>query len=483
MKGRFALCLFAITVCWTLLWSGQRAVWGDSVLDFEAARGLLHEGSLSIGAQIRPDLHPGAGGRFYVKYPLLQTLPLIPAAALLEASMAGQSAPPPWAFLFMTLPAALIAGGGVVGLWLLLQRLQVSSKQAAAAALLAYLSTPWWVYGRCYFGENLQVGVACWLLWAWLGTRRAQASALWLGLWAGLAMNSKPTFALWLLVLLADQIQLGLRHKDLAQRVLTGLIGVAPGLFLFFGYNLYRYGNLWSIGYDYGRDQTLGFATPLWVGLHGLLLSSGKSIFLYAPALLLLPSAARFWLARYRRETQLLALLGALQLGLVSCWWAWSGDWAWGPRLVLVLLPLGSALAYLAQPRTTRWLCALGLVINFLGVLVPAGTYLRQTMALNQGMMQHRELVLDDSLLVHYVPDFSPIVGHAWMLRLKLGAALEPWRFRNVEEWRPTQFEPFQLDLWWGSDPVSLAFWLLLASGLGAGAFYLIKLPSGATTT
>jgi len=475
VKGRFALWLFAVTVFWTLLWSGQRAVWGDSVLDFEAARGLLHEGSLSIGAPIRPDLHLGAAGRYYVKYSLLQTLPLVPAAALFEACLVGQSAPPPWSFLAMALPAALLAGWGVVGLWLFLVRLQVPIRQAGLAALMAFLSSPWWVYGRCYFGENLQAGMACWLLWAWLGTRRAGANTVGLGLLGGLCLNCKPTFALWLLVLLGDQILLGLRYKDLPLRLAYGLLGLAPGLFMLVGYNLFRYGSALRIGYDYGRDQDLGFATPLWVGLHGLLLSSGKSIFLYAPVLLLLPVAARFWLVRYRRETQLIGLICLLQLCLVSCWWAWSGDWAWGPRLVVVLLPILSALVYAAQPRGARWLCALGLAVNFLGVLVPAGVYLRQTMAANQGMMQHRELVVDDSLLIHYVPDFSPVVGHAWMLGTKWGLTREPWRFRNVQEWNPKEIEDFRLDLWWGSDPLSIALWLALLFGLAGSGLALYR--------
>lgn len=118
-------------------------------------------------------------------------------------------------------------------------------------------------------------------------------------------------------------------------------------------YNHVCYGSPWMTGY-----QGQGRSTPGWDGLYGLLLSPGKSFFLYNPVLLL----SLFWMGRFLRRNRdfwlryfmiyvplyFLALYSCLA-GLHSCWIGWSGGWVWGPRylvpiLPFLILPLGVAL-------------------------------------------------------------------------------------------------------------------------------------------
>ncbi len=140
-------------------------------------------------------------------------------------------------------------------------------------------------------------------------------------------------------------------------------------------HNALRFGDPLSTGYA-GE----GFSTPLWRGVAGLLLSPGKGIWLYAPPLLL---SAVLW-PRFRQVQPalaiFLALAWAVALPFYGSWWAWDGGWAWGPRLLVPLLPL-SCLPLLTLPAERRWVWAAALtivsggLINLLGVLTNPVTH------------------------------------------------------------------------------------------------------------
>ncbi|MCX5823515.1 MAG: hypothetical protein NTY86_08415, partial [Deltaproteobacteria bacterium] len=90
-----------------------------------------------------------------------------------------------------------------------------------------------------------------------------------------------------------------------------------------------------------------GFTSNLFVGLFGILLSPGRSIFVYSPILALaIPGA---WLF-YKKE-KLLALSIVLTvlayIIVVASWHDWDGGWTWGSRLLTPIVPL---LGFLIAP-------------------------------------------------------------------------------------------------------------------------------------
>ena len=113
-------------------------------------------------------------------------------------------------------------------------------------------------------------------------------------------------------------------------------------------YNRARFGSVWITGYE-GQDIDTGFSTPFPVGLYGLMLSSGKSVFIYSPVLLLsIPSLILFYRAR-RREAFLFLSLIVLYTCFYARWGYWHGGWCWGPRFMLqvipfAIIPIGSLL-------------------------------------------------------------------------------------------------------------------------------------------
>jgi hypothetical protein len=130
----------------------------------------------------------------------------------------------------------------------------------------------------------------------------------------------------------------------------AGLVGLGPFVVLVGAFNAVRFGSPWESGYAPAHLEQLGgirlFETPLLVGLSGMLLSPGKSVFLFNPILLpVIPGFLRLWRVHRRLAACVLACL-ASTLVFHSRYTFWAGDLAWGPR-------------YLAS---TMGLCVLGLV-------------------------------------------------------------------------------------------------------------------------
>lgn len=100
---------------------------------------------------------------------------------------------------------------------------------------------------------------------------------------------------------------------------------------------------LLTSGLDRARDDW--FTLPLWTGLRGLLFSSGKGLFVYAPWLLLAPVGmaliiARVWHGGVASKFGPVMLVGYPVLTVVaySQKLVWHGG-AWGPRYLVLALP------------------------------------------------------------------------------------------------------------------------------------------------
>jgi hypothetical protein len=192
---------------------------------------------------------------------------------------------------------------------------------------------------------------------------------------AGICLGSmilfKPAFAIYLPVpalavlwlTIRDQGAVVDRRSSVVHRLTPlALFAVGPiaALVVQAGYNYVRYSPLPDAILRTGYEKEPGFSTPLLEGLGGILLSPGKSIFLYAPVLLLAPLG--LWLMYRRREASgrltAVLLLAEIVVGLVfnSLWWAWTGNFAWGPRLIMPVLPLMVwPLAALSQVPSTEY--------------------------------------------------------------------------------------------------------------------------------
>jgi hypothetical protein len=217
----------------------------------------------------------------------------------------------------------------------------------------------------------------------------------------------------------------------------------------------------------FAHARTIGFEPPpgdLAEGLVGLLLSTGKNVFLYSPPLALAPLAlAALWRTRRADAALTLAVAAALVLALARTH-DWHGDPAWGPRRALPLVPLAleplalwlDAAARAARRALVPAVIALGVLVQLEGAALAPTDYLRVLATVRNSTGATLWFTPTPSQ-AHFVPPFSPIIGQAWLLWHLLrhdrdGSHDAPWRQlvpgtpRLEAEWPKLRID------WWALD-------------------------------
>ncbi|MCS7079206.1 MAG: hypothetical protein NZ585_04040 [Chloracidobacterium sp.] len=173
------------------------------------------------------------------------------------------------------------------------------------------------------------------------------------------------------------------------QRIAAFSVGCSAGLLLFGFYNVLRFGHPLDTGKFNipGHPSFLG--NPLY-GIPGLLISPGKGVMWYSPPILL----ALFGYAGLRAKAPMTArMMLAASVTLVAflgCISFYGGDWCWGPRYLLPVLPLWAlTFAFLPQRTLLNWTAA---------VIVAAGVGV-QALGLS---LDHQRFFLERCLPPHF---------------------------------------------------------------------------------
>lgn len=421
-----AFLVFALT-------GGGRIAGSDEVTMFELSRAMLH-GHIDVppGATLQ-----GPDGRHYSKNTAGQAVLALPFVAAAETAAHAAHFREEKAVLAARFGAsffnALVTALLVAALYAFARRLGAGPGASLAAAAMLGFGTPVWVYAKSFMAEPLE---SLGLLMALGNAALAGAGGeqprpdercrlAFAALGAFLAVSAKASM---LVLVLAALTALG-RHRP--QRWLVPLAGVALAAAGHFAYNVARFGNPFESGY--GAQASVGaFSTPLWVGVYGLLLSSGKGVVWFAPAVLLAiaggaemrrsrqhSSEPRHGIAA-RRAAGAIALMWGLAMLEFGTFQHWAGDGSWGPRYLVPLLPpafLAVAFALHTATRARRrvaWALAVaGLVVTLGGVAVYYGAEMRKV-----GDYPYT-LALDDPRFMessHFNPRYTPIVEHWRML-------------------------------------------------------------------
>lgn len=422
-RDRAGVKIFLLLVCVYFVTFGGHFYSGDGIEMARTADSLVLRGDLALArAQGERDWgYAGRDGRHYAPYPLGQSL----AEAPLVALSAALTAPLPLDdHLKMRLRHAATLSTNVfitaaIG-WVLYRfarRLGYRVRLSAALALMTGLGTMLWVYARHDFGDPLStlalLGGAVFLRrWADTGSDRNLVAS---GLCLGFSLFTKYQMVLYCPVLWFYLILLRREKgkRDIAGLARDTLLLALPVVLFGLGdlwVNWIKFGSLTSTGYEQESSPWAGLShVPM--GLHGFLLSPGKSVFLYNPLLLLWPFAIVPFHRAHRSESLLgLVAMGATLLFYAPLYW-WHGDWAWGPRylvpviplLVLGLAPLAQAACRsIALRRVFVLLLVMTLGINLLGMTVNFFFYLRSLSTMGR--------VHDDW---NFIPGLSPVYFHA----------------------------------------------------------------------
>lgn len=497
---RAHIALFALLASIYVLSASPDYYPGDDRYYLNLAGQMVERGTVALRTssdRVDPDAaFRGADGRVYTKY-----TPGHPAALAivfacvkpLERRLDAET----YAFVqrlaFSLVPSCLVALALALAAWHA-GALGYRTSTCLIWALGLGLGTNLWPATKTLLSEPTQaflvtaIGVLAMRALA----RDDLATAALLGAACGWAFVTKITLALTFPVAIAVLFARPRARARVAAFALPLLIGLAA----IGAYNVARTGRLFVLGYESGQDLILGFPTPWWAGLHGLLFSSGKGLFFYSPFLALALFGARAFLSRHRGPGRVVLALVIPHLMLYSTWNCWHGDWSWGPRFLVTIHVLAGFLALplverLRGRRALALVLVLGIAVQLLGVLLEPFTYIEIVKALPIGVgadklvdtAPEKPFVIDGLLHNHYLPSFSPLAGHLWLLaRLVIGPRPDdhPWAWMQSRVLAPRE-QGVRTDLWWvrptslDVEPTQRACLALAVLILGAAAFALAR--------
>jgi len=398
---RLSIWVFAAFQFFYMLTSTGRARTADEYNMFYMTESLVLRGSTAIPQAVA--LHNFYGkidlqGEPRAAYPPGQAIVCTPWYALGDYVLSRLPGVPAeikdLVFCFSTcLSSATFSALVVAFFFVLLNGIGVPTRAALFAAALLGLATPVFGYSGWLFSEPLSAAIFMGVvLLAFGGSRKpiSMRTAAIAGVILGLATWVRPTnvFAIAIFavaVLFRD-------GKPAWRSALVLCACAAAGVAALLSRDLLLFGNPFDFGYPKiagGVSTDVRFDTPLLTGLYGFLFSPGKSVFLFAPPLVLaIAGLRRLW--RLDRGVAALAILFPfVYLCFFVRYSSWEGGYCVGPRylvpsIAILCLGLGPALA-----------AGTGMVKRLAGLLLAIGVTV-------QGI----------SLATSFLEDQAPARGH-----------------------------------------------------------------------
>ncbi len=436
---RIALTLFlAVSLIYVALSRGV-FLYGDDILMYQVTESIIERGSFAVtsphddGDNARAI--PGEDGRGYAKYGIGLSLVAIPMYVVsdlaLEPLLPLQEVSDPWGnqrlgpIIYGTaLTNALLGGGAVALFWLLARAIGYSRRTAFVLAMLLAFATPLTHYAATFLSEPLTMlallaavyglaratktvgdapcagpALVAHRRWGAVPTQETSPTSValrWLalsGFAAGLALASRLAIAVPVLGLAVwfANLALGWGRRSWRDGLLPCLAWGTPIVVWLAGiasYNWVRFGSVYETGYG---NEASEFTTPVLTGLIGLLISPGKGILWYSPALIL--ALAGSWRFARRHPGLAIVVVSMFNATLIfySRYYIWDGGGVWGPRFLLPLLPLlllpaGEIIERLWQPHLNRRfatgavivVAALGLWVSAISIIVPFDRYVNE---------------------------------------------------------------------------------------------------------
>jgi hypothetical protein len=327
------------------------------------------------------------------------------------------------------LSSATFSALTVTFFFLLLAGIGIATRASLLAAAMVGLGTPIFAYSGWLFSEPLSAAIftgAALLLFGRGSDPIPLGRAAIAGLVLGMGTMVRPTNVLAIAVFAAALL---VRDGRPAFRTAFVLIATsAIGVLALLAHNTFLFGGPFQFGYPTtaeGAKRLNTFDTPLWKGLYGFLLSPGKSVFVFAPPVILaLAGLRRLW--KLERGLAILALFfPMLYLLFYARYTQWEGGYCVGPRymvpsIVLLCLAVGPMLTErsASKARIAVFLLVLGAFVQFVSLAtsfmedqVPHGHYYDANWTYRMDYSLSGQI----HLLLKYMSDSEPArLGLGW---------------------------------------------------------------------
>lgn len=316
----------------------------------------------------------GPDGRFYPAHELGNAAAMVPVTFAVQRlsdalNLTSDRASELRRFAVSFLSCLYVAASAAAVWFAVVAGLQRSAAAASGAALLLVFTTYLWPYSRTLFDGVLAGTLVAWAASLLLAAARRPTG--WLSAFAGAALGAAVATR-FTCVLLVPAFLWYVAKTGLPVRYFVA--GLLPFAVWQGYYNALRTGSAMTPAVALPAFAGNNAFAPPWIGAAGLFLSPGKAIWFYAPTVVLALLGFRgFW--RDHRPVAWLVILTAGPFVLLHASIRnWSGDWGWGPRYLVTILPL----LFLAVPfafdggGTTRRRWAAMLIVAGMALQVPA---------------------------------------------------------------------------------------------------------------
>jgi hypothetical protein len=399
---RLSLRVFALfAAIYLCTWAGHYTS-GDGSLKIAWAKALLQGQVFDAGP---------SPGKVYSKYGIGHSLLAVPPLALadlIQKVTRIRCEPALYTLMFVVNGALFLA---LVAFYL--SRFYSSRSVWLTVAIIG-LATIWWPYTKLDFSEPFV------LTFAFLGFVLIRfGRPAWGILVAGFTLAIRSDSVAMIGPLLIWYLLSTRSGRDRMRASFRIAVSLAPSIALVLFANYIRYHSLMDRGYA-GES----FSNPLLIGVYGILFSSGKSILLFSPPLLLGILGWKRFALRNVSDAWLFLTIGIAQVLLFAKWWDWSSDDAWGVRFLIpgVLLMCIPLVEMLERRSVVVLVAALGVLVQLLAVSAGGLDYL---MLIRSQPFERQALYVNgknriDFEDLRFDPSYSQIVGNWILLRYLL---------------------------------------------------------------
>ena len=419
--------------------SGSVHVTVDGTVRYVVTKNIVDSGNVSIPEDLGRYMGTmGSNGKYYSWYGIGQSALMVPLYVI------GKAVANPEFMVSLFNP--LLTSITCVVIFLFCLTLGYSSRTSVIVTLMYGLGTIAWPQSKGPFEHPLETTLILLSIFlVHLHVRNESypkliLSAVLLGIAFITRVPTLLTIFPVLLYLLLSHIRKQTFVLFFKEAIIYGMTLVPFGIFFLY-YNYVRFGDVFETGYSKAFNQ-LGidtFSTPLHVGLCGLILSPGKGFFLYSPiAILFILVVGNFYKKNKGLTIAFLTLISAYVL-FHSKYYAWHGDWSWGPRRLTVLTPFliiplgelfesGMLKKFIHLKILVVLLLAVSILIQIAAVTVNLNKYFIKNQLPSRNLPTH----------IYFDPNYSPIK--------------EQFKFvveiaKNIRYYKPPDIRPDTTDL------------------------------------
>jgi hypothetical protein len=297
---------------------------------------------------------------------------------------------------------------------LLLSRRHFAWPTAIITALLIGICSDWWYQSRGLFSE---VGAGAFLIvslcFAAYGKPYGSATGL------AFSILFRPTNLLALPIW-------GWSVWDKGFKTLVSILIIVAGVSALGLFNWLRFGS--PLNFGYGDER---FGSSLVEGLYGVLLSPGRSIFVYSPVLLLAVPGTFLFFRKAKLMTIICVITVMVHAFTIASWHSWDGGVSWGSRLMTPIVPvlgvlMGPTIEYC---RRNIWIGVSVILVAAMGLTVQVAALLRSPTGVIVEHVATGEISYEDT--IHTI--------HNCWLALQI---------RGLRGWQPCQLDAYTLRRW-----------------------------------